>query len=1056
MGKIYVVFLRIVNWCISFVVFIRGLRVSQTSPSIVHIYILYRGRIDNGFTPSNQVALKLDTESNMPNGKAPAKVSPDQPLPNPNAPLMPTEADEVEPSDEPPQDKPQEEPKDAAISSTIGTNTANIGPKGPQEDEWFAAFEQWSKNKRKPEEEEKQVVPAINNVAAASAAQPSAAQEDSIDEMKATSGGEKDKVSAIFEAAASQISPVKPVSKRQSLLAEKSGSAMDLLFAAVEAQPAVKTAPTPVKTPANQSGGLPKMSSKKTSPPNSQPRIEFLNFGGDSPSDNTGRWTSEEHEAFVSAYQMYGKDWKKVAAVVKTRTIIQTRTHAQKYILKLQKKAASSNGQYDLGSFSLSTSKKSDHTLQKKVSAAFRAAEESGPSRSMEWGVSSSTQKTEKRGPKKNQQHVKSAVSKKAVPTVLDEETAKMLSDVFYNIHGNMKEISLSKKMSKPDATSIYNGVHLDLSKKTSTKFEARFSKFRLGSYTLETDAALAYDAAIRARGLEKHYEKINFTTQNKYLKARDAELKSLKIKGIDLAETLAFMGAYVNKVYEFAASEAADDVIEQEEPDSPSTKESTMLYNLFYNMHGSERGLVTKKTNKKKSTSNYNGVYVKRAKPNHQPIFEVQFSTVRLGYYSLEADAALAYDAAIRARGIEKHYEKINFNTQNKYLKARKIEAKKKSLEDIELGETLEYITSYVSKVSELADEQDEPDSQPKSVVVPPKKKAVVGETSKMLKVLFANVHGLEEVELVNTKSKHSSSRYNGVYAKELKHENKYEVQFCGVRLGVYILQADAALAYDAAIRARGEKEHSHKINFASSKDYLAARKVEAKSQSTNVDLEEALAFIMSKIEVFQEAQEEEPITEQPRQSPRRSPPKRSPPKDRSVVKFSVEPPKKKATTVAVSEVTSNSKPELAADLVVLPSHLRKKKASGHPLCKIKGCDKQGRSEKDDMCKSHYNTFKMAGRNTKETGEEVKSQLKSDETVLFPTKLMTILQKEDKSIISWVDGGNAFIIRDSERMGGICAQYFKHNQVRFDIENCTCHILFYLCCCSFSHLSFV
>jgi len=71
--------------------------------------------------------------------------------------------------------------------------------------------------------------------------------------------------------------------------------------------------------------------------------------------------------------------------------------------------------------------------------------------------------------------------------------------------------------------------------------------------------------------------------------------------------------------------------------------------------------------------------------------------------------------------------------------------------------------------------------------------------------------------------------------------------------------------------------------------------------------------------------------------------------------------------------------KPELAADLVVLPSHLRKKKASGHPLCKIKGCDKQGRSEKDEMCKAHYNTFKMAGRNTKDSGEEVESQLKSD-----------------------------------------------------------------------------
>jgi len=56
--------------------------------------------------------------------------------------------------------------------------------------------------------------------------------------------------------------------------------------------------------------------------------------------NNEGRWTSEEHERFVSAYNMYGNDWTKVASVVKTRTRIQTRTHAQKYILKLQKAAA--------------------------------------------------------------------------------------------------------------------------------------------------------------------------------------------------------------------------------------------------------------------------------------------------------------------------------------------------------------------------------------------------------------------------------------------------------------------------------------------------------------------------------------------------------------------------------------------------------------------------------------------------------------------------------------------------------------------------------------------
>jgi SHAQKYF class myb-like DNA-binding protein len=53
--------------------------------------------------------------------------------------------------------------------------------------------------------------------------------------------------------------------------------------------------------------------------------------------EHTGRWTKEEHEAFLSALKMYGKEWKKVAAKVKTRTVVQTRTHAQKYFQKLAK-----------------------------------------------------------------------------------------------------------------------------------------------------------------------------------------------------------------------------------------------------------------------------------------------------------------------------------------------------------------------------------------------------------------------------------------------------------------------------------------------------------------------------------------------------------------------------------------------------------------------------------------------------------------------------------------------------------------------------------------------
>lgn len=39
--------------------------------------------------------------------------------------------------------------------------------------------------------------------------------------------------------------------------------------------------------------------------------------------EHTGRWTKEEHEAFLSGLKQYGKEWKKVAAKVKTRTVVQ-------------------------------------------------------------------------------------------------------------------------------------------------------------------------------------------------------------------------------------------------------------------------------------------------------------------------------------------------------------------------------------------------------------------------------------------------------------------------------------------------------------------------------------------------------------------------------------------------------------------------------------------------------------------------------------------------------------------------------------------------------------
>ena len=50
--------------------------------------------------------------------------------------------------------------------------------------------------------------------------------------------------------------------------------------------------------------------------------------------DRTGRWTQKEHMAFLEGLNLYGRNWSKVAQLVKTRTSTQVRSHAQKHELR--------------------------------------------------------------------------------------------------------------------------------------------------------------------------------------------------------------------------------------------------------------------------------------------------------------------------------------------------------------------------------------------------------------------------------------------------------------------------------------------------------------------------------------------------------------------------------------------------------------------------------------------------------------------------------------------------------------------------------------------------
>lgn len=55
-----------------------------------------------------------------------------------------------------------------------------------------------------------------------------------------------------------------------------------------------------------------------------------------------GRWSQKEEELFLQGMMMYGNDWKYVQKCVKTRSPSQTRSHAQKFFMKLRRQLGKS------------------------------------------------------------------------------------------------------------------------------------------------------------------------------------------------------------------------------------------------------------------------------------------------------------------------------------------------------------------------------------------------------------------------------------------------------------------------------------------------------------------------------------------------------------------------------------------------------------------------------------------------------------------------------------------------------------------------------------------
>jgi len=66
-------------------------------------------------------------------------------------------------------------------------------------------------------------------------------------------------------------------------------------------------------------------------------------------SGRSGRWSKAEHELFLVGLREHGRDWKKIGALIPTRSVVQVRTHAQKFFLANKKQElASTNGSLGL------------------------------------------------------------------------------------------------------------------------------------------------------------------------------------------------------------------------------------------------------------------------------------------------------------------------------------------------------------------------------------------------------------------------------------------------------------------------------------------------------------------------------------------------------------------------------------------------------------------------------------------------------------------------------------------------------------------------------------
>ena len=98
------------------------------------------------------------------------------------------------------------------------------------------------------------------------------------------------------------------------------------------------TAPSTVANAAAEKKDFATLTSRTVAGPNAPSKAQNSARARDAKSmpKATGRWTAEEHDEFLKCLDIYGREWKKVAERITTRTAAQIRSHAQKYFKKIE------------------------------------------------------------------------------------------------------------------------------------------------------------------------------------------------------------------------------------------------------------------------------------------------------------------------------------------------------------------------------------------------------------------------------------------------------------------------------------------------------------------------------------------------------------------------------------------------------------------------------------------------------------------------------------------------------------------------------------------------